>query len=252
MFGSTGFIGSNWMKMYPDISYAEPRDSVSPKYKDVLYLRGTNSNYGIFEDASRDVKVNLLLFTETLKNIKDANSFTLISSWFCAHPQGFYSITKAAQEKLLRSYCRTFHIPFRTIRLSNVIGKDPGASMQKNALEAIIKKIKNNEDVNVYRGDNYRNYIDVLTCCQAIYFLMGNSLPDRMYNVGSDKSHKFIDLVKYCIRRTGSKSKITIIDPPEFHQIVQRRDIDIDTDELQGLGFDNKVDIYKVLDWLCD
>ena len=50
-------------------------------------------------------------------------------------PKGFYSITKKCAEDLLISFCNTFGVKYRIIRLCNVMGKgDKGASSKKNAI----------------------------------------------------------------------------------------------------------------------
>ena len=82
VFGSTGFIGKKWMSLYEDISIAEPRESINPISKNILYLRSTNSNYNVLKDASIDIRSNLLLLTETLNNLKKNSNFLLTSSWF--------------------------------------------------------------------------------------------------------------------------------------------------------------------------
>ncbi len=247
VFGATGFIGSNWMKMFPDISYAEPRESLSPKNDNILYFRSTNSNYNIFSDPTLDVRTNLLLFTETLKNLTSNHNFCLISSWFVFFPRGFYSATKAAQEQLLESYSLTFNIPFKILRLSNIIGGDFRANKKKNALEYMIGRIKNNEDIELYDGDNYRNFLDIETCLKAIKFVMDNGNNGEIYNIGSSESHRVGDLLNFCIKETGSKSKIKMIETPKFHRQVQIKDFHMDTNKLVDLGFNNKINIYNKL-----
>ena len=158
VFGASGFIGSKWMELYSDASFAEERSSILSKYKDILYFRGTNSNYSVFKDPTLEVKTNLLLLTEMFKNLTPEHSFNLISSWFvygknnceinkesdCCNPKGFYSITKKCAEDLLISYCKTFNIKYRILRLANVYGNnDSGTSKKKNALNYLINKIKN-------------------------------------------------------------------------------------------------------------
>lgn len=250
LFGGTGFIGSNFLKLYSEISYVEDRDSITSQNNEILYLRGTNSNYNLFSDPTLDIKVNLLLFTETLKNLTPNHNITLISSWFTYYPRGFYSATKLCQEQLLECYCKTFHIPYKILRLSNIIGKDFRASSKKNALEFMINKIKNNEDIQLYEGDNYRNFLDVETCCNAIKHIMENGQNGQTYNIGADQSYRVGDLLNYCIDKTKSKSKVNMMETPEFHKICQARDFWMDTGKLRDLEFNNKINIYKELDKL--
>ena len=113
---------------------------------------------------------------KVLENIKNKNNttFNFISSWFVygntdlpAHeesycdPRGFYSITKRAAEQLLISYCETYEIKYRILRLANVIGTgDKKVSKKKNALTYLINELKQDNAINLYSdGDLYRDYI---------------------------------------------------------------------------------------------
>ena len=188
VFGSTGFVGSKWMNLYSENSYSESRDSIKAQHKDILYFRATNSNYNVFSDPSIDVDTNLILLTKLFKNINSSNNFNLISSWFVygknnceinreinyCNPKGFYSITKYTQEQLTESYCETNNINYKILRLCNVIGGDQKATAKKNALEFLIDKLKKHEELNIYEGDNYRNYLNVEDICIAINLINQN------------------------------------------------------------------------------
>jgi nucleoside-diphosphate-sugar epimerase len=265
VFGSTGFIGSKWIDLYSDISYAEPRDSVNPKCKDIIYFRATNSNYNVFSDPTLDVKTNLVLLTETLKNLTSENNFILISSWFVygknninlnkesdhCNPKGFYSITKYTQEQLVESYCKTNNIRYKILRLCNVVGGDLGATSKKNAIEYLINQLKLNQDINVYKGDNYRNYLHVEDVCRAIKLILDNSISEEIYNIGNKQSTKLIDIIYFCKNYLNSQSKLNFIDAPKFHEQVQSKDFHMDTNKLQNLGFQPKYSLEDILKILC-
>lgn len=252
VFGSSGFIGSNWMDMYGDQSYPEERSCIDPKYKECLYFRGTNTNYNVFTDRHVDIDTNLTLTIKTLENLTKDSCFNLISSWFVCFPRGFYSATKLCQEHLVQSYCNTFGIPFRTLRLCNVIGLDSGASNKKNFLVNMIKKVKRGEEVNLYEGENYRNFLDVETCCRGIKHAIDHGEIGEDYNIGASTSYRIGDLMEYCIQKTKSKSKIKIIEVPEFHKQVQVGNFWMNTDKLKKIGFDNHINIYEKLDEIID
>ena len=251
VFGSTGFIGSNWIKMYPDISFPEERNSLISKYDKLIYFRGTTTNYSVFEDISRDINTNLLLFTETLKNTSQNCEFNLISSWFCETGSGFYAITKRAQEELLESYSKTFDRKYKIIRLANVIGGDSKANKKKNALEHMINEIKNNRDIEIYEGSNFRNFINVSDCCRAIKLILDKGENGQKYNVGDLQSYRIQELLEYCIEKTKSKSNISIVPVPKFHSLVQQPNYFMKTNKLQKLGFRDEKTIWQTLDEIC-
>jgi nucleoside-diphosphate-sugar epimerase len=197
-------------------------------------------------------------------------TFNFISSWFSygdfttmyespeadedavCRPKGFYSITKKCAEDLLISYSRTFDKSYRILRLCNVMGGDPKAGKQKNAFEFIISKIAAGEDVNIYRGDNFRNVMHVDDVCRAINLIVERGNMNEIYNVGNTSSVKLIDLVDYAISRTGSKSKINYVDAPRFHQIVQSGNFFMNCKKLQSLGFKPKYTITGIVDSVLD
>lgn len=266
VFGSTGFIGSKWMNLYSQDSHSESRDSINPQYKDILYFRATNSNYNVFSDPSMDVDANLILLTKLFKNINSNYNFNLISSWFVygknnceinketdyCNPKGFYSITKYTQEQLTESYCQTNDIKYKILRLCNVIGGDQKATAKKNALEFLIDKLKKHEEINIYEGDNYRNYLNVEDVCVAINLVIQKGQDNQIYNIGDNKSTKLMDIIDYCKNKLDSKSIIKMIETPKFHQQVQTKNFCMDTSKLQSLGFKPKYSLEDTLNILCD
>ncbi len=248
LFGGTGFILGHYNKMYPDETYVEPRNSLVPKFNNIIYGRGTNSNYASKQDLSIDVRDNILLFTETLKNVTPNHNIVLMSSWFADHALGFYSVSKLAQALFLESFGRTYGVPFKIVKLCNIFGGDSKAGKQKNALEFLIGEIKAGRDIEIYEGTNYRNFLDVSTCCRAIKFVIENGENGQTYNIGNKTSHRVEDLLQFVITKTGSKSKMSKIPTPAFHQSVQIKDHWFNTTLLQNLGFDNDINIYKEIE----
>src|ERR1035441_8389108 len=137
IFGSSGFIGSRFCELYPDLVSRVERQNNHPQYNNVLYLISTTDNYGPVEgDLFRDIETNLIKLMKVLENCKDRPGFVInfISSFFVygagkpkgAHtneedeckPLGFYSSTKYCGENLLASYCRTFNINYRILGIS--------------------------------------------------------------------------------------------------------------------------------------
>jgi len=137
VFGSTGFIGSNFCNMYPDEVIRVPKDDDFWHSDEVLYLISTTDNYGVLTSPHIDIDTNLTLLMSNLWNHKHREDlvFNFVSSWFvygdvelparedaCCKPKGFYSITKKCAEDLLISFCQTYGLKYRIFRLANVIG----------------------------------------------------------------------------------------------------------------------------------
>ena len=125
-------MGRNrFCSLYPE-NIRIPKEKYVPESKNILYFISTVDNYNIFEDLTKDVKVNLELLCKVLENCKSEDiTFNFISSWFVygktknlpvkesniCNPKGFYSITKKCAEDLLVSFCNTFNVKYRIINI---------------------------------------------------------------------------------------------------------------------------------------
>jgi dTDP-glucose 4,6-dehydratase len=142
---------------------------------------------------------------------------------------------------------------YRILRLCNVYGiTDKKASKKRNALQFLIEKLKKDEEISLYHDGNfYRNFMHVTDTCRAIKTICEKGKADEIYNVGSVNNYLFKDIIQIVIDETGSNSKIVDIQPPEFHKIVQVKDMSLDTKKLYGLGFEERISIEEGIKGLC-
>jgi len=262
VFGSTGFIGSNFANSNAELVDKVDRDKPNPKFDQILYAIGTTDNYNVFENPKLDIETNLIKLIDDLELLrKKFGTFTInyLSSWFVygdstplpftinngCNPKGFYSISKFAAEKFLISYCKTFKINYRILRLSNIYGNsDSGVSAKKNALQFLVGKIKKNESIDLYEGGDFvRDYLDIRDATKAIELIINNGKLDSIYNVGSGKPTRFIDLMNKAKKAFNSSSEFNNIPTPEFHKLVQVKDSYLEISDLLALGFLPKYDI---------
>ena len=266
LYGATGFIGSNFCKIY-DCEQV-PREQRSPSLDNIIYMISTTHNYHVLDNSYIDIETNLLTLMKTLDACRDSNidCFNFISSWFVygdtklpAHersdcnPKGFYSITKHCAENLVISYCKTFNIKYRILRLCNVYGNiDKGSSKKKNALQHLIEKMKKGEEISLYNGGEfYRNYMHVEDICRAIYLVCENGKTDEIYNIASVNNYMFKDIVKIAIDELKYSGKIRTIDPPDFHKIVQVKDMSMCSAKIRSIGFKESISIEGGIRELC-
>ena len=269
VFGSTGFIGSNFANANSELVDRVDRDKPNPKFDQILYAIGTTDNYNVFENPKLDIETNLIKLIDDLELIrKKFGTFTInyLSSWFVygdstplpfttqnnCNPKGFYSISKFAAEKFLISYCQTHKINYRILRLSNIYGiGDNGISAKKNALQFLVGKIKDNEPIDLYEGGEFvRDYLDVRDATKAIEIIINKGKLDSIYNVGSGKPTRFIDLMNKAKKAFKSSSEFNNIPTPEFHKLVQVRDSYLEISDLLALGFLPKYDIIDEIIYL--
>lgn len=268
VLGGSGFVGSRFCEMYPDVIVNEKYD-YEIKSNNVLYLISTVDNYNVHTDPHIDINTNLSTLINVLETHRHENianlTFNFISSWFVygdvelpakegayCNPKGFYSITKRTAEQLLISYCETFSINYRIMRLSNVLGADDKkVSKKKNALQYMINQLKNNEDINLYDGGNlYRDYLHVDDIVDAIKLITEKGELNSIYNIGSGVPTYIGEAIQYAKEKLNSESVIHSIPPVQFHNIVQTKNMVLDITKLKSLGFKPKYSIYDVIDTL--
>lgn len=265
IFGGTGFVGGHFAKCVGASGALVPREHRTPLSQESVYFISTTHNYHVFDDVHKDVETNLTILLDTLKNLKPGSVFNFISSWFVygdcelpateltnCNPKGFYSITKRAAERLLISYCETFSIDYRIIRLCNVYGPlDQGVSKKKNALQYLIEEMRNNRPINLYyNGLFYRDYMHVEDVARAIQTCVEKAPLNSVINIGNGQI-VFRDLIFEAKELLQSTSLVSEMPPPEFHNIVQVKDFYFDPSYLHSLGFQPQISISKGLRQLC-
>ena len=256
LFGGSGFIGSSYLNYSQNNVDLVDRNSPDPKFSNVIYAIGTTDNYNIFENPFLDIETNLTKLISDLELLRTKFgkfSFNYLSSWFVygegsqppfredqeCKPKGVYSISKYSAEMFIRSYCETFEIQYRILRLANVFGSgDKGVSKKKNALQYLINEIRLGNSIDVYEGGNFvRDYIDVRDVVKAIDLILENSGFAETLNIGTGKPTKFIELLEQAKSVFNSKSDLRTIATPVFHTRVQVRDSYLDVSKLESLGF---------------
>lgn len=265
VFGATGYIGSNYCRMYPD-NILIPRGQRHPESADILYLISTTTNQNVFQDLQIDIDTNLKILTEVLSHCKRKDTvFNFVSSGFVygndivdekeddpCDPTGFYSITKRCEESMVISYCKTFGIKYRIFRLGNVFGIDPTVTPGKNVLGYMIRCLKNNDPIKLYEGGDYqKDYMYVDDVCRAMDELMVVGKTNEIYNIATGVSRSFREIIEYCKEKVDSKSEIVDIPFPEDQDYLQIKNFTMDVDKLSSLGFVPKLDIDTGLDMMC-
>ena len=116
-------------------------------------------------------------------------------------------------------------------------------------LTCLLSKIKRGEDVEVYEGSGYRNWLHVDDVVRAIRFCLTNdATPNTITHIGYHQSTRVIDLVNYAIEITGSKSRVTRVPVPRCHQVAQVESFHMDTTKLRSLGFIPELDAYQAVE----
>jgi nucleoside-diphosphate-sugar epimerase len=261
--GGTGFVGSRYHSKHG--GHKIERNNYVPKSNDILYFISTTHNYNVFTDVHVDINTNLNVLVDTLEECRKkqiTGVFNFISSCFVygsnshypvleysyCNPKGFYSITKRAAEQLLISYCSTFGLKYRILRLSNVVGKeDSKVSSKKNILQYMINRIKRNEPIEIHgNGDFYRDYIHVDDCVDAINLVVNNhGYYNSIYNISNGDGILFKEVIRMAYEKLNSKSVITYVSK-------NTESIILNNDKIKDLGYKQKYQIEDIVDDLIN
>jgi dTDP-glucose 4,6-dehydratase len=161
---------------------------------------------------SKNINSNLELL-ETLRKLKDnkslpknfkfvhistdevyGSSFKEIKENGILKPNSPYSSSKASIDLLIRSYSKTFNIPYIICRPCNNFGP---YQFPEKFIPTVITKIRNKKRVPIYGdGKNLREWIYVEDTCKAILKVCLKSKNNKIYNIGSSVRMKNIDLCK--------------------------------------------------------
>jgi nucleoside-diphosphate-sugar epimerase len=265
VFGGRGFVGSKFAESRFDVNVKDRGDyEVSEKATEVVYFISTIHNYHVHTDPYIDIDTNLTTLINVLETCKGKDiTFNFISSWFVygnvplpakedshCDPKGFYSITKRAAEQLLISYCETFGIKYRILRLANVIGATDGkVSAKKNALQFMINEIVEGRDVNMYDGGLvYRDYIHVDDAVKAINLVVDSGNVNEIYNIGNGNKVYIKDVMEMVKLWTNSPSHLKSIETVEFHKKVQTKDMVLDVSKIKDLGYRPSYSLTQMID----
>lgn len=266
VFGSTGYIGNTFCELFPNRIVKIPREDRNFDSKDVLYFISTTTNQNVFKDLHVDIDTNLSLFVDVLSKCKDRDVvFNFVSSGFvygndvidaketdCCNPTGFYSITKRTAEQLLISYCQTFGIKYRIIRIGNVYGLDKTVTPGKNVLGYMISLLKKNHPIKLFDGGDYlKDYMSVNDVCKAIDLVLKKGELNEIYNIASGTSQTFRSIITTARDILGSQSELIDVPMPDNQKHIQVKNMTLNIEKLQTLGFSCDMSLYQGLQTLC-
>ena len=276
VYAAIGFIGGTFCDLYPDDVIKIPREQREPASKDIIYFISTTTNHHVFKDLHKDIDTNLTVLMDVLdycrdndltfkNNIFQGITFNFVSSAFVygtdvidakegdpCDPGGFYSITKRCAEQLLISFCKTFDIKYRIMRIANVYGEDKTISSQKNVLKFLIGLLKEDKPITLYDdGMQLRDYMHVKDICRAMKMVIDEGEVNSIYNIAAGNPLPFKTIIERAKELIGSKSEIGFTPTPHFNKIAQANNYSVNVDKLRGLGFEPEISFDEGLKNLC-
>ncbi len=164
-------------------------------------------------------------------------------------PNSPYSASKAAADMLVRSYVHTFGFPAIITRCSNNYGP---YQFPEKLLPLFISNAMQDRPLPVYgRGENVRDWIQVVDHCRGIEAALRRGKPGEVYNFGGRSEMRNIDLTRLLLKLLGKpESLITYVGDRPGHDL--RYAIDCGKAERE-LGWKPLVDfqtgLRETIDW---
>lgn len=276
VLGGHGFVLGEYLGQYHDpaighVRSINERNDYNVYSPNVLYGISTVHNFHVFTDVHIDIDTNLSVLMTVLENWRKAQEtpgkkgvFNFVSSWLVygnqetipvsemaeCRPSGLYSITKRCAEQLLISYCTTYGLNWRILRLSNVIGaNDKKVSAQKNGLQYMINRMAAGEDVEIYGdGEFYRDFTHVSDVAAAIDLVLAKGNLNEIYNIGNSKTWAFKDIILYAREKLSTPGAVRFVEPKEFQKQVVVQTFYMDNSKLRALGYVPKYSGEKLYD----
>src|SRR5699024_880288 len=171
------------------INCAFPRSSDPEK----LAIGADYTEYIVQDAISRNISNIINISSQSVysqKSIKDIDESDSPS------PESLYGMAKYASEKIVSSICENYNqkINFSNIRLASLTSLDFDIRM----INRFVKKVINNEIIEIYGGDQTISYLDVRDAADALVQMLNTTDIDWnvVYNLGSNEKYTLNNLVK--------------------------------------------------------
>jgi dTDP-glucose 4,6-dehydratase len=127
--------------------------------------------------------------------------------------------------------------------MTNIIGEsDGGVSAKKNAIQYMIGLLKKNEPVKLYDdGCNIRDFMYVDDSCRAIDVCIRNAPVNEIINISNSEPVSIGDIIRYSKEKLDSQSELISIETPDFHRVVQVKDVCLNNEKLRSYGYEPSI-----------
>lgn len=152
-----------------------------------------------------------------------------------------YEEGKRFSESLIIMYVRKYNVDARIARIFNTYGQGM-TNKDSRVIPKFLRQIKTSKPLTVEgKGEQTRTFCYVDDLVDGLILILNEGLPGQVYNIGSDKEIRILDLAKLIIKITKSKNKIKFIKRPT-HDHKRRLP---DLVKIKRLGWNPKVTLEK-------
>lgn len=133
-----------------------------------------------------------------------------------------YAVVKNVGECFFRSYWQEFQLPYTIFRFFNTYGPNQSTDF---VIPKFLASAMKNEPISIYgEGTQTRTFTFVDDTIDTIINIFNKGLlKNDVINIGSDKLMTVLDLAKFVIQITGSKSQIQFLPPLKEGDMTRRQ-----------------------------
>ena len=243
----SGFIGTIVKRENVRVFVADITDKEFLKtftesdYDYIFHLAASFANKKSIEYPIKDQRVNsegTLRMLEFAKRQKDLKKFVYFSS-SCIYgnlekpkmseednpnPEIPYSISKLSGEYYSTFFYEHYGVPVNILRIFNVYGSNEYPGPYRNVIPNFVYKALKNEDITITGdGKDTRDYTYIDDALELIYGVArDNKNAGEIYNIGSGKETRIIDVAKSILAVIGSRSRIVYVPRRNWDAVFRR------------------------------
>lgn len=164
------------------------------------------------------------------------------------NPRSSYSESKKMVETMCISYGTEYGVPVKIARLAQTFGA--GVSISDNRVFAqFAKAIINKENIILHtKGETKRNYCYTTDAVRGIFTILTKGENNNAYNVANENSYCSISEMAYLLENEYTKVEYKIDEVNRGYNPTVK--IALNTEKLNALGWDAKVDLKEMFDRL--
>ena len=225
----------------------------------IIHLAGNTSHSKSFEKPFNDLNSNVkstLNILEILKQSIPGCRFILGSTFVVigkpqklpvnensvCNPTTLYGINKLASEQYTKAYNQIYKLNTNIFRITNSFGPKEQIIPTKNAVNYIIHRAFNGENITIYNdGKFFRDLIYITDVVNAINTIIKKGKSGELYWISSNKKTWFYQLGKILEKLTDAKTEY--INPSRYTKKVDVGNFIVNNYKLRKLGWSPKINL---------
>ncbi len=165
-------------------------------------------------------------------------------------PTNPYAATKASAELLVRSYGKSYNMPYIITRSNNIYG--PYQYWEKMIPKCILLLSKGKKCQIYGKGEASRRYLYIDDVCEAYSIILEKGELQKIYEIGSSTEIKALEVATIISQKMNKTDSLEFVQDRNFHDV---RYI-VNNEEIEKLGWSQKTPfeegLGKTISWYVD